>query len=427
MRDLVFVSLEPWNAIWRRNQFLCAHLAHRFPDMRLLFVESPLFLPHLVRERKRVPSFARRLKRIEEFPNIRVFTPFKPLPNPLPGGRALNEATMRAQIGRAARLVGVRDPLLWLNPFDFGFLTNSLNEYGVVYDITDDWELAAGSEEEKARIERLDREMCRRADLTVVCSRALYDSRKEVAKRLLLLPNGVDAEHYEDVESRDKRPIGTFDEQGAFHLSEGASLPAEPSKGKYDIAHWTRPVFGYTGSLHPERIDLNIVKEIACAFPQGRVVLVGPDHFGEGALAREFKEFPNVFTPGAVSYSSIPLVMAGFDVCIVPHQKSQFVESLNPIKLWEFLAAGKPIVSVDVAGFRDFPGLVRLASDAPSFVAACRDALQEVNACVGISPRVPCQREARRQVAQQHSWNARLDELLDELESTGLIEAEVTA
>ena len=424
MRDLVFVSLEPWNAIWRRNQFLCAQLAARFPSMRLLFVERPLFAPDTWKTVKRVPTFSRRLRRIEGFPNLRAFTPVKPLPNPLPGGRTLNELSMRSQIARAAKLAGLRDPLLWLNPFDFGFLRGHLKERGVVYDITDDWELAAPDDGERARIKALDRQMCQSADLTVVCSRALYKSRQAVAKRLLLLPNGVDAAHYANLDALDRRARGHFDEAGAFCSDEEPARAPKPAQKGIDITAWPRPVLGYTGSLHPERIDVELVKALARAFPTGSVVLVGPNHFEGDSLARELKGLNNVFVPGAVAYASIPGVMAGFDVCIVPHQRSEFVESLNPIKLWEFLAAGKPIVSADVAGFRDFPALVRLAADAPSFVRACRDALQEVNACAGKSSSVSCGAKARQDEAREHSWTARTGDLLRELAQANLIEAQ---
>ena len=394
--------------------------------MRLLFVERPLFAPALWKSGKRVPSFSRRLRRIEGFPNVRALTPVKPLPNPLPGGRTCNEFSMRSQIARAAKTVGLRDPLLWLNPFDFGFLQGHLRERGVVYDITDDWELAASSAQEKARIAALDRELCRSADLTIVCSRALYDSRLPVAKRLLLLPNGVDASHYANLDELDRRVRGHFDENGAFCSEEERASTPTPTKTPkdVDVTAWPRPVFGYTGSLHPERIDVDLVKALARAFPGGSVVLVGPNHFEGDSLARELKGLPNVFVPGAVAYASIPRVMAGFDVCIVPHQRSEFVESLNPIKLWEFLAAGKPIVSVDVAGFRDFPALVRLAEDAPTFVSACRNALQEVNACQGDSSSALCLALARQNEARGHSWTTRTDDLLRELGETGLIETQ---
>ncbi|BCM90902.1 putative teichuronic acid biosynthesis glycosyltransferase TuaH [Abditibacteriota bacterium] len=421
MRDLIFVSLEPWNAIWRRNQFLCAQLAARFPEMRLLFVESPLFTLDSWKSRKRVPTFSRRLRRIEGFPNVRAFTPVKPVPNPLPGGRAFNEKTMLSQIVRASKLAGLRDPLLWLNPFDFGFVRGHLNERGMVYDITDDWELAEPEGAGRERIKTLDREMCRQADLTIVCSRALFDSREGIAQRLLLLPNGVEAAHYANLEARDRRAQGHFDAKGVFCSNDGIPAEQPPPTGGKNHALWPRPVFGYTGSLHPERIDLGLVKALARAFPRGSVLLVGPDHFVGDSLRRELEGYPNVFAPGEVAYKSIPDIMAGFDVCIVPHQRSDFVESLNPIKLWEFLAAGKPIVSADVAGFRDFPHLVRLASDEAGFVEACREALQEVNACLGVVSSPPCLCESRQREAVGNSWRSRSDELLRALEEANLM------
>ena len=100
-------------------------------------------------------------------------------------------------------------------------------------------------------------------------------------------------------------------------------------------------------------------------------------------------------------------MMARFDVCIVPHQRTEFMESLNPIKLWEYLAAGKPIVSTDVAGFRDYPQWVRLANDAPAFVAACRAALGEIGTDEGEKLK-----RQRRAEAAAHSWTARTAQLL---------------
>ena len=409
MRDLIFVSLEPWDEIWRRNQFLCAELAQRFPSHRLLFVARPLFLPFLLRSflRSTKSSGARlatlrasvknRFRPVQGHPNLSVYTPLKWFPNPLPGARAWNEASMMRGIRRAAKQAGVRDPLLWLNPHDAGFLIDHLGERGVVYDITDDWELAAPDGPARTRIADEDRALCRRADLTVVCSQALFDSRKKVARRLLLLPNGVNADHYARTSQSDPRPPGRFSLDGTFApTSSGVSVasnstataptataPTSGSNATPGIGgkEWPRPVFGYTGSLHRERIDLELVKQLAERFSRGSIVIVGPQHWSDGSLARALQKHPNLHAPGAVAYASIPEVMARFDVCIVPHLRSEFVESLNPIKLWEFLACGKPIVSTDVAGFRDFPGLVRLAKDAPAFLEACREALQEVNAC----------------------------------------------
>ncbi len=439
MRDLIFFSLENWDEVWRRNQFVCAELARRFPKRRILFVGKPVFLPQLAQwSRTRAgraqarAALSRRFWRVPELPNVRVFNPIKPLPNPAPGGRAINENWQVAQVKRAARRAGIRDPLLWINPYDSGFYIGRLGERGVTYDITDDWELMASSPEAARRIAAQDRRLCERADLTIVCSRALYDSRRDLTRKILLLPNGVDAAHYQNIETLDARAPGHFEANGTFHAEESAvnngAAPDGMANNGAAKPEWPRPVFGYTGTLHRERVDLEMVVQLARAHPAGSVVLVGPQHWTDDSLQNALKTTPNLHAPGPVAYDQIPAIMAGFDVCIVPHRQSGFVESLNPIKLWEYLAAGKPIVSTDVAGFRDYPQLVRLAHDAREFIAACREALREVNGTdqgdnnsadfaqstqQSERPSLPSQRAARRAAVAQHSWKKRVDALLE--------------
>jgi hypothetical protein len=89
----------------------------------------------------------------------------------------------------------------------------------------------------------------------------------------------------------------------------------------------------------------------------------------------ELTALPNVKLTGPMPYQQLPDYMRAFAVCMVPHLVTPFTESLNPIKLWEYLAAGKPIVSSKVAGFRDYPQWVRLAEGAEEFVREIRAAL----------------------------------------------------
>ena len=441
MGDLIFLSLENWDDIWRRNQFFCAELVRRFPQSRMLFVGKPIFLPLFARHLKSEPgrqhvreTLKNRFWSVPQFPQISVFNPIKLLPNPLPGARASNEAYMTAQIRGAARRARIENPLLWINPYDMGFLAGNLNERGVVYDITDDWELMASTPIARARIAAQDRFLCARADLTVVCSQALFTAREPVSRQILLVPNGVDAAHYARIDSNDAQPAGFFDQNGGFHADSDADANADsPSESapKTGGKSWPRPVFGYTGTLHRERVDLEMVTQLARAHPTGSVVLVGPQHWTDDSLQRALEAHPNLHAPGPVAYRDIPDVMARFDVCIVPHQQSGFVESLNPIKLWEYLACGKPIVSTDVAGFRDYPDLVRLAPDARGFIDACRAALQEVNGARAAKmaqqpqkwPLLPSRSAERRAAIAAHSWTARVDSLVERLVELNLMDA----
>jgi len=153
-------------------------------------------------------------------------------------------------------------------------------------------------------------------------------------------------------------------------------------------------------------VDVPLVESLARRFPQGTVALVGPNMLPD-ADRRLLQSCANVVLFGPVPYARVPDIMRAFDVCITPHRVSAFTESLNPIKLWEYLAAGKPIVATDVAGFRDYPQFVRIAEGADGFARAVEDALQEA----------PALGEARRAEARRHSWEARLDHVLRVLEA----------
>ena len=375
MRDLIFVSLENWDEVWRRNQFLCAGLARRFPDKKILFVGLPRDFSHSLR-RGKVGEWRRAsLAPVPELPNITVFRPLKLLPNTLGWGRRLNEALARRQIRQAARQVGIVNPNLWLNPHGAVHMAGRMGERAVVYDITDDWIEAAPSAQEKQRIAVQDAALCRRADAVLVCSQRLFDLKSALARSLHLIPNGVEVEHYQSV-------------------SDPGPLPEETPV-------WAKPVFGYTGTLHPERVDVGLIETLARRFSEGTIALVGPNMLPPDDEAR-LRKHGNVHLTGAVPYSRVPAYMRAFDVCITPHRMSPFTESLNPIKLWEYLAAGKPIVSTDIAGFRDYPQFVRLASDPDAFAAQCEGALTEGDRL----------RAARQAEAAGQSWNARLDQIL---------------
>ncbi len=382
MQDLIFVSMENWDDVWRRNQFLCAGLARRFPEIKILFVGLPRNVTNDLRH-GRLPSLSAGDTSVPGLPGITLTRPLKLLPDTLTWGRRLNEALFRASVARAAWRLGMQSPTLWLNPHSAVHMAGKMGEAAVIYDITDDWTTLTQSPALAKRTVDQDAALCRRADAVIVCSERLHAMKRDLAKHLHLIPNGVDADHYTPV------------------LDGTGSLPP-PANG------WAKPVLGYTGTIHPDRVDVSLVESLARRFSPGTVALVGPNLLTADDRQR-LLACGNVVLTGPVPYAQIPETMRAFDVCITPHRMTAFTESLNPIKLWEYLAAGKPIVATDVAGFRDYPQFVRLASNANSFGQAVKDALSEENTAG----------EARRAEARRHSWNARLDQVAEVLLSCG--------
>jgi len=377
MRDLIFISLESWDEIWRRNQFICAGLARRFPEMKILFVEPPRDVSHQMRKRDLAPLRTQATRILPDFPNITITRPLKLLPNSLKFGQRVNQRLAQKHLRNEARKLKMEKPRLWINSHSDGQLAGKLGESAVVYDITDDW-TQFGSAYERAMTTAQDEYLCRRADLTIVCSQSLLETRQKRSRKILHLPNGVHVEHYQNLE-----------------------------KYTQFQNRWPAPVFGYTGTLHPERTDANLISDVARAFPEGSVVLVGPEHY-DAPTHQKWKLQKNIHLVGAVPYAEIPQYMAAFDVCMVPHCETAFTQSLNPIKLWEYLASGKPVASTNVAGFRDFSDLCHIGSGEDAFLSACREALSEK----GDGKRA----QQRREIAKNHSWDARLDELVKALE-----------
>jgi teichuronic acid biosynthesis glycosyltransferase TuaH len=372
---VVFISLEPWDEVWRRNQFLCDGLLRKVADSKILFVQPPCDNSHALRSQK--------FTKIRSSPllvsggyggRLRWLTPIKWFPKSLPAGRVWNEKQLSRQIKRAMLDLGWTATHLWINEHEAAHLLCEGIASNTLYDITDDWTKFSGNQSQLELITCQDATLCKSCDHVIVCSQQLFDDKAKLVdfKRIHLIPNGVQVEHYEAV--------------------------VDTSLSVHKIAeHWTKPVFGYTGTIHGDRVDVSLVAAVAKAYPSATIAMVGPNLLNQ-TEQRELNRYSNVVFTGSQRYIDLPDVMRAFDVCMVPHLVTPFTESLNPIKLWEYLAAGKPVVSTNVAGFRDYPDLVSIADKSDDFVSLLDLALSE-------RPDLPAQRQ---EVARQHTWDQRI-------------------
>lgn len=385
MNDVILIAMEHWDAVWRRVQNIAVGIARRFPARKVLFVTLPADLSNAVRhgDWSRVGQLATRACRpappspTAAHPNVFVFTPVKIFPHTLSLGRLANQAMTRAQVRAAAAQIGLCDPLLYINPYYAAHMVGRMGESAVVYDVGEDWSHIEPRPWLRRQMTAEDDLLTRRADAVIVVSEHLEQLKRPVAKRVRLVPNGVYAERYRDVATR----------------------RLEPHPITRD---WPRPVLGHTGTLQSRRTDVDLLLEIARAFPHGTVALVGPNSL-EPACDRRLRAAPNVRMTGHVDFAEVPRVMTAFDACIVPQQVNAFTESQNPLKMFEYFASGLPIVSTPIAGFRDYPQVVRLADTAPRFTAAIHDALAEPATLVDV----------RQRLAAQHTWDRRLDAIID--------------
>jgi GT2 family glycosyltransferase len=159
-----------------------------------------------------------------------------------------------------------------------------------------------------------------------------------------------------------------------------------------------RPVIGYYGAIS-DWFDSDIVADLAERRPDWDFVLVGSTYLADTS---RLAKLPNVSLPGEKPYAEIPEWLAKFDVAIIPFKRMPLTEATNPVKAYEMLAAGKPIVSVPIPEMRELASLVYLASDAGEFESAITAALAEKN---------PAIEKKRRAFAKEHTWKSRYEVL----------------
>ncbi len=333
--SLVVCSLETWGTVRRRIRILVDELVERDPGLQVLYVAPAVDIPHELRQGHRGSLSVPSLEQVH--PRVHVLRPRKWLPR-VAGPWA--DRSLGRQVDHAVARLGLVDPLVWVN--DASYAAYALGTgWPTVYDITDDWLLAPMAPRQEARLRADDALLLERSGAVVVCSPDLARSRGG-RRPVDLIPNGVDVDLFRTPQPR---PV---------------ELPVSP-------------VAVYVGTLHEERVDVPLLLDVARSRPGLQVAVVGPDSLGSAshdALAAE----PSVHLLGPVPYDRVPAFLQHADVVVIPHQVNPFTESLDPIKAYECLAAGRPTVSTPVAGFRDLGGPVVVA-DRDRFVAAVAEVL----------------------------------------------------
>jgi GT2 family glycosyltransferase/2-polyprenyl-3-methyl-5-hydroxy-6-metoxy-1,4-benzoquinol methylase/glycosyltransferase involved in cell wall biosynthesis len=211
----------------------------------------------------------------------------------------------------------------------------------------------------------MERRVVREADLVITTSDWLAQRLAADRPDVVLIRNGCDPQHF-------------------------GQAPAATHRDRLG-----RRTIGYFGAI-AEWFDLDLVRAVAQAHPDTRVLLIGDDTAG----ARDrLADCGNVEFTGELPYDALPAYLHAFDVCLLPFKVVPLTLATNPVKVYEYLAAGKPVVAVDLPEIAQFGELVRVARDTAGFVAAVGAALREVQD----EPRI----EARRAFAARQSWSAR--------------------
>jgi glycosyltransferase involved in cell wall biosynthesis len=212
--------------------------------------------------------------------------------------------------------------------------------------------------------------------LTVFVSHLLYEQEQKQCRRAIFLDHGVDFEMFAEAQKDPRRPD--------------------------DISGIKKPIVGFFGGIDDHTSDIAFLEKAISLLPEMSFVFVGR----ASAECSGLKSYPNVRMLGQRPYQEIPFYGKVFDAVIMPWRQNRWIEACNPIKLKEYLALGKPVVSTPFPQLRDYKDVIYEARTPEEFAAMIRRAIKE-----------DCPRfvDARREKVRNQTWDSKAQLVLEVL------------
>lgn len=385
---VIFLDAE-WEATTQRNRqhFLISELARQLEGCsKILGVERPVCtLTSFFRNRDKFFQWLRfrRLRKVGS--NLYIYTPFVFIHNiiaaKIPIMTMLNRYLLRMLLNRVMKHLefNTNNLFAWVHhPYQLEDL-DLVGEKLLIYDCYDDYITSGNSLKRRINLKEREQEILKRADCIIVASEVLLKEKSKINDNVYLIPNAVEYEHF-------------F--KGAQEIDE-LSMKNDG------------PVLGFTGKITP-RLDFRLLYRLVNNNLDWNFVLIGPreneSNLKKDPAYRTFVTAPNVNMLGPKPYQELPLHMRSFDVCLIPYDiDNPFNIHCSPLKLYEYLATGKPVVSTNLPIVKDFKGIVRISKDREDFERQIVKAVQEKDKELY---------HQRLKVAKENSWQMRAEKIL---------------
>lgn len=370
LRDetIIYFGPEPWTGLWRnRHQLMSRFARHN----SVFYVEPPTNVRDCLRKGRRSGLFTRDASGVTVIHGPRWL--------PVTGRAPFKEFSIRVFLLAVSLVSGTvfgRRPIVWYaKPRMIDYVGKSRAKQAI-YHVVDEYSgYGHPSKTDTSAPDPDELRMLSSVDTVIVVTASLFASKSQHNPNTHIVANAVDFEAYSD---------------------DALSTPA-------DMINIQGPVIGYSG-LVAARLDLAMLEKAASARPRWNFVFVGTinDAWCETALKR-LRELPNVHMLGTKDVDEVPRYVHQFNVCIIPYVLNLRARHASPLKLYEYAAASKPIVSTNFAAASSFEGHVQFADDADQLVAECEMALQLSATSAEIIE--------NRRIASENTWEHRVRQL----------------
>lgn len=370
--NIICISSVDWDPIWTRKQQVMSRLPK---TNKILYVEPPITLLSPFKDSAAWSKWSAWFKGIRKLnENIYLYSP----PITLPFGNKyrfinrLNQWWISVFLGKAISKLDLSNPILWTYMPNTADLVDVMGHRKLlIYDCVDEHSEYTGIID-KSVMTSMEIDLMGKCDIVFVTAEGLYRTKKDYAQTIYFLPNAANIQH--------------------FMKAQDPDTPVPD-----DIASIPGPIVGFVGVIQ-DWIDLDLIKEIAAAHPEWSVVMVGP--VGVGIDVSALKSLPNIYFLGRKDLSDLPGYIKAFNVCINPFKINELTDKVSPLKFYEYLASGKPIVSVNMPGVNNFSDVVEIADNTAEFISGLEKSINEDS---------PQKLQARLQRARENSWENRVE------------------
>jgi len=377
--DIILLAFADWRASWTTPQQIATRLA---PQNRVLYVDVPRSLFFFLKKADPQGAGLWEGERTQEIrTNLHVYHPphvFLPtgyLPLPLAKRTLdLNGRLLARLVTRVARDLRFSRPIIWNFSLLHGHAVARIERCINVYDSADEWTSYLRTETGRRIVQWLEEKLCREADVVLVGTENMKAARETFNAETHVVHHAADYAHFAK-----------------------AALPDTPIPR--DIADLPRPLVGTIGVIDPARFDVDLIRYLATQRPQWSIVLVGPARADMDL--RPLHALNNVHLLGNRPIAELPSYLKGFDVAFVPYKVNDATRGIYPLKLHEYLAAAKPVVSAALPAVVPYADVVAVASSHADFLAKVEQCLKEEGTTLP---------QARQAVARHNSWEQRIEE-----------------
>lgn len=393
-RDIVCLSSQSWtDSMWTNKQHIMSRLAerHRVVHVDHGFQSIPGFVYEHLQHDPEALADPRRLFGEGVFrigPSLWAAHSYGPQPAYLlpMDSRVRNYFTydFKMKLLRPfLRRENFDRPIVWVYHPGYVDALEKIPRKLLVYDCVDEYTAFPNYEPVADWIRDKERRLCEKADLVFTTSRALYEDKSQYnPEHTHLVHNVGDAEH--------------------FKTARAASTEVAE-----EIRELSGPVIGFVGAVSDYKLNSEWLLELSRRKPDWQIAVVGPVGEADPSTdVSDLKSAANVHLLGHRDYERLPEYIKGFDVATIPYRINEYTRSVFPIKFFEFLATGTPVVISALPALEEYYDAVEVADDADAFVEKCELALERGDEGA----------ERRVELAEQNSWWSRIDEMMSHVE-----------